>query len=170
MAGLEGVVAILTSWSPMLAIDRVPRGAMDLSAWLASGFFGLLVLGGTLLLPRLWRGQLHPTQDRFRWWLWGDPLLRGWLRTLPWLVLNGWVMLVFFGVAVVIRREETGPEGAGDPTLLVTAFLLWLALFVAVTASIVLVNHPKVVVPPPFRRQPGALSEWRGRRSPKDIE
>lgn len=119
----------------------------------------VLAVGGVLLLPRFWRGELasmyeHASRDV---WLWGEPLRRGFIRGLHLGVL-GSVVMVFLGFAAAALEptESIGP-------VVGAALVLFFALLV-LGGSVALFNRPRWVVPPHARNEPGAVHEWRVRR------
>jgi hypothetical protein len=127
--------------------------AMSIGDWIV---FGFLVLLGILALhgvPSIWRGEHGFLNAKMpAGWPFGKPLWLGWVRSCASIV-------VLMAVAVV-----------GLPVFLVGAEILGAVLLVGslsqilvVLVAVTLFNQPKVIVPPPFRRQPGALSTWLGR-------
>lgn len=131
------------------------------------GLAVFMTVGALVFVPLSTRGALRLWRDRTRifdetqaWWLWGDPLWRGYVR---WLTVAG---LTFAFDLVLIAGLLWGPDA--DATLLVLGIPLLLSMAIAVVlgAGIVLFNRPRAAVPPHLRDQPGALAEWRdgGRR------
>lgn len=133
----------------------------DLSAvhMVALAVMAVLGVGGVLLLPRFWRGELtsmyeHASRDM---WLWGEPLRRGFIRGLHLGVLGTVVMVL--AIFATADLEPTGSMGPAAGAALGMLFAL-LVLY----GSVILFNRPRWVVPPHARTQPGAVHEWRARR------
>lgn len=126
----------------------------------------VLAVGAAVLIPRIWRGELVSVYEHASEgvWLWGEPLRRGFLRGLHLGILSA-VVLVFL-VFATADLEPTGHIGPVVGTA-VGAFFVLLGL----NALVVLFNRPRWAVPPRYRDQPGAISEWRaalrGRRGPR---
>ena len=121
----------------------------------------ILGLAALFLAPRAWRGQL--TFDPGRppgWWVWGGPLWRGWVRTTFWVCAMGWLFPVLALVAGVVSSEDPLPSGLHVPGWYLALFVGWLGGFLAGIGSIVLFSRPKVLIPPRYRGQSGAIKEW----------
>lgn len=115
-------------------------------------------LAGLTQVPALWTGKkpwLHKTPG---WWLWGDPLWRGFMRAWPTLIVTG-VAFAVLGSALILTTAVPG-----QPSPVMAAALL-IALFggLGLVLAIILVNWPRALVPPHLREQSGALEDWLGR-------
>jgi hypothetical protein len=122
---------------------------MTIAAALYAGFF-----------PRwwraLWRRPSPVLLEPFPWWVWGQALWRGYVRTLCFGGAAFAVMLVL--VVLVIYGA------GGRPGLVVTGLLLVATIAAGGLGmtTIVLFNRPRSLVPPYLRSQPGAVAEWLG--------
>lgn len=112
-------------------------------------------------LPELWREGLWVWDyDRpEEWWGLGLPLWRGIIR----MAIPGFVaVLPFIAVALVWTAF---PEGSTMYYVLGYVGCAGLLLLAYIEGGIVLFNRPRALVPPPYRDRPGAVAEWRERRS-----
>ncbi len=124
-----------------------------------------VMLGASWRLAKLWRDDRM--SDRIfktmrSWWIWGDVLLRGWIRALPVGLVGGWLLVLAMAVAAALATE-TMESSLGFGLLALLVLLLFVSLGMAV--SVMLLNRPNFVVPPHLRNAPGALKEWRSTRS-----
>ena len=124
-----------------------------------------IMSGATWRVGGIWRdqataGRIFKTMRS--WWLWGDALLRGWVRALAAGLVGGWLLVVSMGLAALLATDTIESSG-GFALLALLVGGLFLSL--AVVASIILVNRPRFAVPPHARDEPGALAEWRSSRS-----
>jgi hypothetical protein len=121
----------------------------------------LLMFGASLRLLNIWRNSQMSERifKRMRsWWLWGDPLLRGWVRALAVGLIGGWLLVASTIAAALLATETvTSSVGFGFLTLLVIGLFVSLGM----VATIMLFNRPRFAVPPHLRDQPGAVAEWR---------
>ena len=127
----------------------------------------LLLVGASWRMARIW-GDERMSERIFKrmrsWWLWGDPLLRGWIRALPVGLIGGWLLVTSMAAAALLATETVGSAlGFGVLTILVAGVFLSLGMVVA----IMFLNRPRFAVPPHLRDEPGALSEWRSGGSRK---
>jgi hypothetical protein len=122
----------------------------------------LVMLGASLRLLSIWRNSQMSERIFKRmssWWLWGDPLLRGWVRALAVGLIGGWLLVASMIAAGLLATETvTSSVGFGFLTLLVIGLFVSLGM----VATIMLFNRPRFAVPPHLRDQPGAVAEWRG--------
>jgi len=124
-----------------------------------------VMAGATWRAGRIWRdeataGRIFKTMRS--WWLWGDALLRGWVRALVAGLVGGWLLVVSMALAALLATDTIESSGGFAVLALLVAGLF---LSFAVVASIILVNRPRFAVPPHARHEPGALAEWRTSRS-----
>lgn len=131
--------------------------------WILFTFMVALSLAAVFLIPSFWRGirsHHEQTPGWIRWFL-GDALTRGYLRALPLISVTG--LVLFLGGAILLLLPETPPGSTGmmRPPVFVLAYLALLGLGALLIVSVMLFNWPKWAVPPRFRSQPGAASEWR---------
>lgn len=126
-------------------------GAFD--DWLILGAFLVVGIASLIRLPNMWRGEdnIYP---KIRRWPLPDPLLRGWARSMPLLVVLTWVLL-FLAVFAF-----TAPPGAVATSPLTRLLLLLVLLVFLLMVTVTLFNAPKFAVPPPQRGEPGALAQW----------
>jgi hypothetical protein len=121
----------------------------------------LLMFGASLRLLNIWRNSQMSERifKRMRsWWLWGDPLLRGWVRALAVGLIGGWLLVASTIAAALLATETvTSSVGFGFLTLLVIGLFVSLGM----VGTIMLFNRPRFAVPPHLRDQPGAVAEWR---------
>ncbi len=93
----------------------------------------------------------------------GESLRRGFVRTIH-LGVVGTAAVVLVLVSSYLE-DKAGNEllaqiGAAVERVATGAFLLIVLLDIV----IVLFNRPKALVPPPYRNEPGALTDWMRRR------
>jgi len=119
-------------------------------------------------LPRIWRCERETLRRVERGlkplWPFGEVHWRGLVRALPPLIISvGFliigVSLTFVPVPTENRGARLDPAGIG----LLLAAGCFATCFVC-HITVVLLNWPKWVVPPPRRHEPGALQEWIGAR------
>jgi hypothetical protein len=117
----------------------------------------VLILAGWLVgAPRLWRGDAEVDEPPPAWPL-GAPSWHGVMRSF--IACPPFIVLVFAGGAVAELSDADdlgmaiGAIGLLGSVVLHVPILLW--------------NRPKALVPPPMRRQPGALREWRQKTDPE---
>ncbi len=110
------------------------------------------VLANLVQLPKVWRNKktlFSPTPSPF--WPFGKAMWRGNIRAYP----LGIVTLAVLAVVYILGHADSN---IGSPFL--TASLLTLYVMLAGIFAIALFNHPKWLVPPHLRDQPGAMKEW----------
>ncbi len=129
--------------------------------WLAFAIFITLAIAATYRLPRYWRDEISVVPAMSRWWPFGDPLLRGWERSMPAAFAAGWSLVVAFvtgWLATVGKRTDSQTLHDLAYVGFAAIGVFFLSLFVL--ATVVLFNRPKFIVPPHLRLQPGAVQEW----------
>ena len=126
----------------------------------------LMTLGAVVFVPlclkgirTLWRRPVDAFEEPLAWWIWGAPLWRGYVRGMA--AVGATFVVDLLLIMVVIW----GP--GADAVLLATAaaLVLSLAAGLVLAITIALFNRPRWAVPPHLRAQPGAVREWRPRRS-----
>ena len=125
----------------------------------------VIMFGASWRMTKIWSDERMSDrifQTMRSWWLWGDALLRGWIRALSVGLIGGW-LLVASMIAAALVATETIESSLGFGVLALLVFLLFVTLGMA--ASIMLFNRPASAVPPHLRDQPGAVGEWRSARS-----
>lgn len=131
--------------------------------YLVLAFFAGGIVFAATRLPAIWRGRARfgrvPT-----WWFWGEALWRGWQRAVPLAVAFGIYFVPIFVGAQALHTREPNDLGLYVPLWFAALALGGLFLFLALFVSIVLVNKPKMIVPPYLRDEPGALGRLLGRR------
>jgi hypothetical protein len=110
-----------------------------------------------LAIRRLWHGETSLPRRAPSWWVWGEGLWRGWIRTQPVTLIAGvalgTVAFLGFGLAAFSDRRvlaaifAVAALVAASVFVLAGAFALLIALF----------NWPKFLVPPHLRRESGAI-------------
>lgn len=130
---------------------------MNLTAfqWVAATILTLMAIGGVILLPRIWRGELASLYDKNSKdiWLWGESIRRGFIRGLHWGIVGTVALVIIF---FTLPGPGHAPELSTATTIAIILFFLSLALNVLV----ILLNRPKWAVPPHYRSQSGAIKEW----------
>ena len=123
----------------------------------AVGFWFLALLGivGVVLMPRLWREDPPGIEPQA-----GGPIRRGFIRGIAIAPVKA-LLLVLAALPFVL---DWIPSGSPIARLYGIFGLLVIAVAILMDVGIVLFNRPKFLVPPRFRDQPGAITEWRGAR------
>jgi hypothetical protein len=131
----------------------------------ALGIAGFVILCAVAAwtLPNYWRGVGFTfTRRPPGWWGLGAVLWHGFLRSYPVLVGTAWVGVADMMVLTVSASSSpSGKASDGVVTTMIGGFICGLA----VAGSVVLLNWPRLVVPPRFRSDLGAVAEWRLKRS-----
>jgi len=125
--------------------------------------FVALMIGASARISKLWREEAVAKRifkTMRSWWLWGDALLRGWIRALPAGLAGGWLMAAAAILAALLATESVPRAGF----LVLALMIVGIFVSLAVVASIMLVNRPPFAVPPHLRGQEGALAEWQSAR------
>lgn len=120
----------------------------------------VMVVLGSWLLPRVWRGDFYELHERgsTAWWPAGEGLRRGFLRGLPLGIIQSGVLLLI--ILVLLLANQRTPF---SDAILIGLGTIWFFV-VALDVCVVLFNHPKWAVPRKYRSEPGALQSWIGRR------
>jgi hypothetical protein len=113
--------------------------------------------------PRYWRGDLGRISEQVdapNGWLLTRPVRRGLVRAIPIISLIGMISTILFLIPTIFMVGEvtTAWRVYGAATLGIFFGGMGAAL------SIVFVNRPRSLVPPPWRNQVGVLSEWLAKR------
>lgn len=121
--------------------------------------FGCLFFGAAAVsLPRFWRGEGSSRSVGFG----SDALDRGWIRAIPLGTVSACVLAAI--VLVGTFRQSVRVESPTVRLLLVDVpFWSLVAAFVAVTLlylAVIVFNWPKRAVPPRYRSQTGAITDW----------
>jgi hypothetical protein len=125
-------------------------------------WFDLIAIGVLGLGVVLWAAQVRSIwRNEWKWaknpdlprpgWLWGTALWRGTQRVFP-MSGGALAMLVISFVALRLGSED----------VMGVAGVLFALLFLS-ALSIILLNRPKLLVPPHLRHHPGAIAEWLGK-------
>jgi len=122
--------------------------------------FGALVLGAAFVMPRFWRGEMKDGMDRgtASWWLFGEPLRKGLIRGV--LVGEMGAATAFLTAVCVWVRQESTPPLRALADRGVTLFSLLFLIALLVSATVVLFNRPRFLMPPIHRDEPGAVRYW----------
>ena len=124
-----------------------------------TAFLLVLLVLAICRLPAYWRGNVSII-DRVRpWWPYGAALLRGWQRALA-----VGVGAFAFGVAAAVCGILNASYGSNAVERLIGVLAIVMVTLVLLMLVVMLFNRPKFMVPPRFRDQRGALSEWFGPR------
>lgn len=148
------VLSQVLLWHQSKAGTGNTDGGMSTGDWFVFAFLVVLMLLAFRALPSIWRGEhSYLNEDMPSYWVWGQQLWLGSVRSSPALVVL--MSLAVVGLPIFLLGAEIagGVLLGGAP-----------ALIFVVLAVITLFNQPKVIVPPPFRSQQGALSTWLRRR------
>jgi hypothetical protein len=139
----------------------------------------LLSLVGIASLPRVWRGFFARGDTRFRgrmrsnaelallWWPFGEATRRGAVRGFV-AALFWWCGGTIFLWASYLSANSTG-SGRLAWDVVAWIAVAWAMLWFALVLTVMFFNWPKLVVPPPQRGEPGAISEWRSKRPHKRL-
>jgi hypothetical protein len=134
---------------------------VSLGTLLTIAFFLFLVVGYLYAVAKVWRGESEFDRDSPpAFWPFSVPLWRGVGRALP---IQGLSVLLIIGAGIASDLVGSGSSGY-DAVMAVGLLGVLGNLLVAV--PIICFNRPKLLVPPPWRDDPGAVREWR--RSPAD--
>jgi len=139
------------------------------------GVVGALVgLGELVMLPVVWRGWFSRRETRFRgrlishgdaaFMFWGGPIVRRGLARAFVPVMLAWCGGV---VGYWVAALNGGAAGARAPQAAKVAAVVtavWFGVWLVVAAPVVLLNRPKLLVPPSQRGEPGAFAEWQSAR------
>lgn len=121
--------------------------------------FGTII--ATFRMPKYWRGELDALHDQGStgWWPFGEPIRRGFLRSLHLGVAVGWIgssALVFMYIEDVAKNPALRHLAHNGIFVCFGFFVLVLLLDLVIT----LFNRPKFLVPRSHRDAPGAIREW----------
>lgn len=116
-----------------------------------------LGIAGLAIVPRIWTNEWNSQNpDRVpSYWGFGPALWRGLIRVTP--LCAGLTLLL--GAQLVLLDLDL------DATWVATAQeigMYAMGVILLLIGAVVLLNEPKVLVPPHLRHQPGAMDEWRG--------
>jgi hypothetical protein len=133
---------------------------MDVGMILTIAFYAVLVGGYLLVVAKVWRGESEfDGDDPPPFWPFGVPLWRGAGRAIPAL---GASVLVLIGAGITSDLVGTGSRYY-DAVMSVGLLGLLATIFVAF--PVMYFNRPKLLVPPIWRDDPGAVEEWRAART-----
>jgi hypothetical protein len=127
--------------------------------WIEIAFLGALCVLALIQVRKLWRHETtYWDRSAPSWWVGGEASFRGYVRGLP-LGVAGTSILAAKAVPATLAVDVSGsptenmgvaiPVFFGASLFLVTT-LLWL--------GVVLLNRPKLAVPPHLRGEAGVLS------------
>ena len=139
----------------MIVVATIALGAGSILAWSQA--------------PKLWRHETRIWDGRApSWWLWGEALFRGWVRSLVIGTAAGTAMVFALGVMLVVQPDLDNPQSSQESQLEVVAIGVALGVWILLTLmlfSVILFNRPKFVVPPHLRNERGAIQLWLNKRS-----
>lgn len=132
------------------------------------GVAGMAFLLYRVLAPfgRIWRGdasaaRLLPTSQ-------GSVEARNYLAYLAWIVpgIGGFLLLFLAWLTASLVNRSTGHVPSIGRGVVTFGFLLLLAACPLTVLHIIVnaINRPRILVPPPYRHQLGAIASWRRRR------
>ena len=123
-------------------------------------FYALLVFGYFYAVGKVWRGESEfDGENPPAFWPFSLALWRGAGRALP---VQGLCILVIIGAG--ITSDPIGTDSPSYDAVMAIGFLGLLGT-VFVAFPIMYYNRPKLLVPPPWRDDPGAVEEWRTERA-----
>ena len=127
---------------------------------LTIAFYALLVFGYFYAVGKVWRGESEFDRDEpAAVWPFSVALWRGGGRALP---VQGASTLLLIGAGIV--SDLIGSDSKYYDTVMAIGLLGVLGTFL-LAFPIMYYNRPKLLVPPPWREEPGAVEEWRAARS-----
>jgi hypothetical protein len=126
---------------------------------LSIGLFAIVVVGYFYAVGKVWRGESRLDLDEpAPWWPFSLPLWRGGARALP---VQGASILLLLGAG--ITSDLIGSDSRYYD-LVMSIGLLGLIGTIFLAFPIMYYNRPKLLVPPIWRDDPGAVAEWRAAR------
>jgi hypothetical protein len=132
---------------------------VDVEMVLTVAFYALLVFGYFYAVGKVWRGESEfDGDDPPAFWPFSKALWRGAGRALP---VLGASVLVLIGAG--ITSDLVGTDSKYYDTVMAIGVLGLLVMFV-IAFPIMYFNRPKLLVPPIWRDDPGAVAEWRAAR------
>lgn len=143
--------------------DPASRGSVDMNVPAQ----GLALLVAVLLfalylvwlIPRFWRGSFTTRIERVIWTRTPQGArTRASVRAMP---SSGVFLLVFCSAFLVLTFVDLNSTGAEVAIVLVCLACL---AYLTLAATIMLLNRPKCLVPPPLRPGSGLLGDRRGRK------
>jgi hypothetical protein len=133
---------------------------MDVGMVLTIAFYLVLVGGYCLVVAKVWRGESEfDGDDPPAFWSFSTALWRGAGRAIP--ILGASVLLL---IGAGIASDLLGADSKYDDAAM-SIGLLGLLGTVFLGFPVMNVNRPKLLVPPPWRDDPGAVEEWRSARA-----
>jgi len=137
----------------------------------------LLGIVGLIMLPRAWSGYFTRRETRYRgrlrshgeltymWWPFGNATRRGLIRGFGPVAIAWCGAVIGFWVAELNGGQ--GPHPSHVAKLAAVLTVVWVFVGLGLVLTIMFFNWPKIIVPPPHRAEPGAVSEWRTKRGNK---
>lgn len=121
--------------------------------------FLLFAAYGAVGLKRLWRRESTYWDAVPRWWPYGPRLWRGVLRIAPIAVATGLLAPLWVLGAMFVVPKMPSPTGIGTvvPGWYAAIILTLLGWFAVMAITVILLNWPKLIVPPHMRADPGFL-------------
>jgi hypothetical protein len=133
---------------------------MDVGMVLTIAFYLVLVGGYCFVVAKVWRGESEfDGGDRPAFWPFSTALWRGAGRAIP--ILGASVLLL---IGAGIASDLIGADSKYDDAAM-SIGLLGLLGTVCLGFPVMYFNRPKLLVPPPWRDDPGAVEEWRSARA-----
>lgn len=141
---------------------------MSAAEVVATLFVLAICVGGTVIIPRAWKGWfgqgeiVYHGRERthgeiaFFWWPYGEESRRGVVRGIVAAICAGWALLIS-GLAAELTRDVSG--GAAEVLhVIAIVFIVLFAAGLVMNCSVIFLNRPKFIVPPPQRGEPGLLA------------
>ena len=123
-------------------------------------FYALLVFGYFYAVGKVWRGESQFDRDSpAAFWPFSVELWRGGGSALP---VQGACSLSLIGAG--ITSDLIGSDSPYYDAVMAIGLLGVLGTFF-LAFPIMYYNRPKLLVPPPWRDDPGAVAEWRAARA-----
>lgn len=130
---------------------------------------GLLSILAWSQVPKLWRHETKIWDGRApSWWLWGEALFRGWVRSLVVATAAGTALVILSAVVLAVDPDYDAPSDARESQAEIVAGAVAVGVWVLLTLtmfSVILFNRPKFLVPPHLRGERGAIQLWLHKRS-----
>lgn len=151
----------LNSGSSTRRDQAVNEVSISPTEWVAIGVGFFIVIIGLSQMPKYWRGELRDLHARGSavWWPLGTSLRRGFLRTLH-LGLAGATCALLTLVSSFIEQTSHSPAVTSAADAAKGAFIALFLCILLLDLAVVVANRPKILVPPPYRDDRGAVEEW----------
>ena len=127
---------------------------------LTVAFYALLSSATSTRSAKVWRGESEFDREHaVSWWPFSVALWRGAGRALP---VEGASVLILIGAGIV--SDLVGSDSRYYDAVMAIG-LIGLLATILLALPIMYYNRPKLLVPPIWRDDPGAVAEWRAARA-----